>query len=430
MVKVNDIFELDVNGYSEIEADGFEFIEDLISDESAANDDDFLEDWSTDSIKLPAHAATSIFPAMGEAEFQELKADIAKNGLRQPILVYRNQVIDGRERMRACSELGIEPQYKAVDVTEKTVAEYIVSMNLKRRHLNDSQRAMVANSLAQLGKGKRANTAQAVTQAQASQMLNVSVDSIQRARIVEKNGIPALVQAVENGKLDVTNASSLAGLDEEKQAIVLELDDKEILKMAKEIRKSAMSDRRKKRIEAIEQKRANNKPLQAEAGTYNVIYADPAWDYISEEALGYPTMSLQDIQAMPVNTIASEDAVLFLWCSASLIGDALKVIESWGFNYKTHAIWDKQKPGQGAYFRIQHELLLIEVPYEAREASVFDDPTGAPSEKPKRIREVIDAMYPEFRKIELFCRGTPAMGWDGWGNECANDPVFSEKEAA
>lgn len=167
--------------------------ENLISDESAANDNDFLDDWSTDSIKLPAHAATSIFPAMGEAEFQELKADIAKNGLRQPILVYRNQVIDGRERMRACSELGIEPQYKAVDVTEKTVAEYIVSMNLKRRHLNDSQRAMVANSLAQLGKGKRANTAQAVTQAQASQMLNVSVDSIQRARIVEKNGIPALV---------------------------------------------------------------------------------------------------------------------------------------------------------------------------------------------------------------------------------------------
>ena len=60
--------------------------ENLISDESAANDNDFLDDWSTDSIKLPAHAATSIFPAMGEAEFQELKADIAKNGLRQPIV--------------------------------------------------------------------------------------------------------------------------------------------------------------------------------------------------------------------------------------------------------------------------------------------------------------------------------------------------------
>lgn len=97
-------------------------------------------------------------------------------------------------------------------------------------------------------------------------MLNVSVDSIQRARIVETEGIPELVQAVENGKLDVTNASSIARLDESKQAIVLEMDDKEILKMAKQIRKTAMSDRRKKRLDAIEQKRANNKPLEAAPG--------------------------------------------------------------------------------------------------------------------------------------------------------------------
>lgn len=436
MKKVNEVFELDVYDYSSDEVIDCGFIEELVSDECAANDD-VCDDWDTDSIQLPAHAATSIFPAMGEAEYQELKADIAKNGLRQPILVYRNQVIDGRERLRACNELGIPPQYKTVDVTEKTVAEYIVSMNLKRRHLNDSQRAMVANSLAKLGKGKQANTAHAVTQAQASKMLNVSVDSIQRARIVETEGIPELIQAVENGKLDVTNASSIARLDESKQAIVLEMDDKEILKMAKQIRKTAMSDRRKKRLDAIEQKRANNKPLEAAPGSFGVVYADPAWDYISEETLGYPTMSLKAIQDMPVNTIAAEDAVLFLWCSASLIGDALKVIESWGFNYKTHAVWNKQRAGQGAYFRIQHELLLIatrgdvpEVPYSAREASVFDDPTGAPSEKPKRIRAVIDAMYPEFRKIELFCRGTPAQGWEGWGNECANDPEFEQKEAA
>jgi len=81
------------------------------------------------------------------------------------------------------------------------------------------------------------------------------------------------------------------------------------------------------------------------------------------------------------------------------------VIEAWGFNYKTHAIWDKKNAGQGSYFRLQHELLLVatrgevpEVPYGAREASVFRDRVGAPSEKPKRIRNVIDAMYPELKK--------------------------------
>ena len=62
--------------------------------------------------------------------------------------------------------------------------------------------------------------------------------------------------------------------------------------------------------------------------------------------------------------------------------------------------------------------MVPEVPYHAREKSVFTDPVGAPSEKPKRIRDVIDSMYPELKKIELFCRGEPANGWDGWGNEC------------
>lgn len=376
-------------------------------------------------VELPIHEAAAIFPDMTSVEFEELKADIAQNGLRLPILVFRNQIIDGRQRVRACKELGIAPRYQAVHQSPKSIPQYIVSMNLKRRHLNDSQRAMVANSLAKLGRGKGMNTAQAVTQAQAAQMLNVSIDSIQRARLVETNGVPELVNAVQEGVLDVTNASAISNLSEAEQADLLKLQNKEILAKAKQIRKEAMAIRRQSRIVEIEKKRANNKPLIAKDGAYSVIYADPAWDYISEETLGYPTMPLDAIKALPVNQIAAEDAVLFLWCSASLIGNALKVIDAWGFNYKTHAIWNKQMGGQGVYFRIKHELLLVatrgvipEVPYHARQSSVFSDWTGEPSEKPSRIRSVIDNMYPELPKIELFCRGVPAKGWAGWGNEC------------
>ncbi len=413
------------------ELEQFDYADDL----QANADDERLEfESNTGCVYLPAHPATSLFPEMSHDEFMALKEDIAEHGLRQPILVFRNQVIDGRQRLRACKELGIAPQYTSVQQSEKTITEFIVSMNLKRRHLNESQRAMVASSLATLGKGKKLNTAHAVTQAQASAMLNVSIDSIQRARAVETKGIPSLVQAVQAGSLDVTNASTISTLDAETQDKLMQMSDKDILNKAKQIRKDAMQERRSLRIASIEKKRANNRPLTAaNDGVYNVVYADPAWDYISEETLGYPTMSLDEIKAMPVNKIASEDAVLFMWCSASLIADALNVIETWGFKYKTHAIWNKQRSGQGVYFRIQHELLLVatrgvvpEVPYHAREASVFTDKVGAPSEKPKRMREVIDSMYPELKKIELFCRGEPANGWDGWGNECivsANEPI-------
>jgi len=405
--------------------DQFDFADDLDVGDDERNEA-LEQDSDTGDIYLPFHEATSLFPDMTPEEFAALKSDIAAHGLRQPILVFRNQVIDGRQRLRACKELGLAPHYTMVNVTEKTVTEYIVSMNLKRRHLNESQRAMVASRLATLGKGKKQNTAHAVTQAQASMMLNVSIDSIQRARSVESSGIPELVQAVHAGALDVTNASTIASLASQEQEDVMQLGDKEILARAKQIRKQAMQERRSERIASIEKKRANNQPLvAANDGFYNIVYADPAWNYISEETLGYPTMSLDEIKAMPVNKIAAEDAVLFMWCSASLIADALKVIEAWGFNYKTHAIWNKQRNGQGVYFRIEHELLMVatrgvvpEVPYHAREKSVFTDPVGAPSEKPKRIRDVIDNMYPELKKIELFCRGEPANGWDGWGNEC------------
>jgi len=112
------VLDLDLIEYTEIEADDLEFIEELALDEDAANDD-FCEELNENWVDMPAHPATAIFPEMSEAEFKEFKADIAQNGLRQPILVYRNQVIDGRQRLRACKELGFAPRYKTVDVTEK-----------------------------------------------------------------------------------------------------------------------------------------------------------------------------------------------------------------------------------------------------------------------------------------------------------------------
>ena len=392
--------------------------------------ENFELDNSISDADWEVHEAASLFPDMGPAEFETLKQDIAENGLRLPILVFRNRIIDGRQRLRACRELGVAPRFQAIHEMQKSVPEYIISMNLKRRHLTESQRAMVASSFAKLGRGTNQHTAQAVTQTEAAELLKVSVDSIQRARQVEAKGVPELLKAVESGDLDVTNASAISSLSQQDQADILQLDAKAILAKAKQIRKEAMEERRQQRIAAIVVKRANNKPLIAKDGAYSVIYADPAWDYISEETLGYPTMSLEHIKALPVNQIAAQDAVLFLWCSASLIGNALKVIEAWGFKYKTNAVWDKQRSGQGVYFRIQHELLLIatrgnvpEVPYAARPSSVFSDYSGEPSEKPKRIRSVIDDMYPELPKIELFCRGEPATGWAGWGNECVDNLI-------
>ena len=132
---------------------------------------------------------------------------------------------------------------------------------------------------------------------------------------------------------------------------------------------------------------------------------------------------------MPIKDICAEDAVLFMWCSNSLLPDALEVVTAWGFTFKTSMVWDKGVAGQGAYCRQQHETLLIclrgsvpEVPFSARPVSVLNYPRLEHSRKPPEVCDLIDAMYPELTKVELFCRGTPALGWAGWGNECDYTP--------
>src|SRR3990167_9886532 len=98
---------------------------------------------------------------------------------------------------------------------------------------------------------------------------------------------------------------------------------------------------------------------------YQIIYADPPWRYNFSKSDSrkienqYPTMDIKDIcdliYSFPFEF--SESSILYLWATAPKLREALKVMEAWGFDYKTHAIWDKEIIGMGYWFRGQHELL-------------------------------------------------------------------------
>lgn len=382
------------------------------------------------------HPVAYIFPRMSEGEFEQLKSDIAANGQQTPILLHEGKVVDGRHRLRACKELNITPQFAELEAAnDQKVEQVVVSINLHRRHLTDSQKALIAGRLANLNVGANQHTAGAVTQKEAAEELGISVDSVQRGKQVLMKGVPQLISAVESGVLDITNASRIAKLSRDEQVKLAEQDVKVILEASKAINRAKFEERRQEKLRQIEEKRKNNRPLDTHGNTYGVIYADPPWDYMGEEKVGYPCMNLEEICKLPVNEIAEEDAVLFTWCSSSLLEDAIKVINAWGFKLKTSAVWDKGSVGQGAYFRQSHEILLFatrgnlpEVPYSARPESVLRYPRFEHSRKPREICDIIDGMYPEFRKIELFCRGEPHPGWDGWGNECAKEIAAAWQE--
>src|SRR6516165_903971 len=128
--------------------------------------------------RLEFHPLSQIFTLIEGAEFDDLVADIRAHGVHEPIWIYDGQIIDGRNRYRASAVAGVDCPMR--EYLGDNPAAFVVSLNLKRRHLNESQRAMVMARLATLPKGTNQHTeisASSPTQDQASKILNVSVDS-------------------------------------------------------------------------------------------------------------------------------------------------------------------------------------------------------------------------------------------------------------
>jgi N6-adenosine-specific RNA methylase IME4 len=165
---------------------------------------------------------------------------------------------------------------------------------------------------------------------------------------------------------------------------------------------------------------------------YGVLYADPPWKFAPySETTGmdraadnhYPTMDHAAIKALKVP--AAADCVLFLWATVPMLPQAFDVMAAWGFEYRSHFVWIKDKAGTGFWNKNQHELLLVgvrgKIPAPApgdQYASAIQAPRGKHSAKPFAFREMIEEMFPNLPRIELFAREQFA-GWDAWGNEVA-----------
>lgn len=156
------------------------------------------------------HPIADLFPMMETAAFAELVDDISEHGLREMIVLYEGKILDGRNRYRACREAGIEPEFCEFDGDDPLA--YAISLNLKRRHLNESQRAMVAAELATFGKGRPTENPPigGFKTEEAAKLLNVAPRSIERARVVREKGVPELVGAVKAGKMAVSAAAKIA----------------------------------------------------------------------------------------------------------------------------------------------------------------------------------------------------------------------------
>ena len=186
---------------------------------------------------------------------------------------------------------------------------------------------------------------------------------------------------------------------------------------------------------------------------YDVIYADPPWDYggkmqydrsniksinigfeknvfISAADFKYPTLKLRELKELNVQTISADDCILFMWTTGPQFTNSIELGQAWGFEYKTVAfVWDKQVHNPGRYTLSQTEFVLafkkgrFPTPRGARNIrQLVSVHRGKHSEKPEIVIDGITKMFPMQKKIELFARNNYA-GWDNWGLEIPEQKI-------
>jgi N6-adenosine-specific RNA methylase IME4 len=355
-------------------------------------------------VRPPAHPVAAMFPMLGGQELQELADDIAGQGLLHPVVLDdQGRVLDGRNRLEACKIAQVEPAFATY--TGDDPLGFVISENVRRRHLTASQRAMLAvevepmyaeQAKVRMLAGVKADPVALVPQGkardQAAAGFSVSGRLVGQAKRVSE--YPELAEKVRAGDLNLKRA------------------EWELRRMIKGAEISS------------------TKPVAlGSLGPFPILLADPPWryDFIEDPSRAienhYPTMALEEIMALGVP--AADDCLLFLWVTSPKVAEALRVIEAWGFEYRTQMVWIKDRIGMGRYVRQQHESLWLarrgNVPMplpEDRPPSVINAPRRAHSEKPEEVHKIIERMYPHLPRCELFAR-QPRVGWASWGNELA-----------
>jgi hypothetical protein len=236
------------------------------------------------------HEVAELFPLLHGVAFEELVADIRKNGLREPILVdAEGRILDGRNRYRACVKAGVEPRFVQWE-GEGALAELSLSLNLRRRHLDESQRAMVAARLAQMlqasrpARGANLHHGKVLrSHDQAATAVNVSRRLLMHASKVVRSGCGELIAAVEAGKVAVSTASRLTALPPNEQA-------------------EAVADGAKARA------------APTQTGTFGVV-----------------CLGARERDALP--KIAGADEVGFLWVASDGLAAAIETLKKRGFRF-------------------------------------------------------------------------------------------------
>ena len=405
--------------------------------------------------EIAPHPAAELFPMLDDARLAELAADIRENGLREPIQILDGQIIDGRNRHRACEMAGVTPQFKQVAADANPWA-LVWSLNGQRRDLSTDQRYILwkqcsendaewqaaqkriqdeANrKRAEAAKAqenranqhtKSADNAGAPTNSGPTSEDNAAVEKNQKPKSKptpsEKNkGTKSKAQAanVDRGTVERNEWLERHRPDLHKKVAAGELSSSRAYTQAqKDKKKEALND-----ISAQE--------VKAAQGVYDVIVLDPPWqmEKIEREvapnqaAFDYPTMDEDALTALEIP--AADDCHVWVWTTHKHLPMSLRLIKAWGLKYVCTFVW--HKPGGFQPYNLPQFNCEFAI-YCRKGAPQFIDlkafpvcfnaPRGEHSEKPEEFYEIVRRVTGG-RRLDMFNR-RKIEGFDGWGNEAA-----------
>lgn len=399
--------------------------------------------------------ATDLFqvmPPLSPDEFSELKSDIQARGVMVPIEYDETgNILDGHHRVKACNELGIKewPSVVRLGMDEAGKRTHARKLNMARRHLTKEQRAGLWVDMRKDGMSYRQiaetdRTASPATIMRAVEKSTVSNETVELPTVVTgKDGKQRQATQPERKapepELPITPprmisiqvaAPSQVNRVAEKASAVLEAaqENPALSRLVDQMERSGKVNAALRQVNKLQAADAiNAEPIPMSAGPFRVIVADPPWHYESRVGdfthradLPYPSMQIDEICALPVESLAHDDCILWLWTTNAHMRESYAVLDAWGFQSKTILTWAKDRIGTGDWLRGQTEHCHLAIRGKPTilttgQGTVIHGPLRAHSQKPDSFYALVETICPG-SKLEMFCR-SPRDGWAVWGNE-------------
>ena len=395
-------------------------------------------------------AFAELIPPLTPEEYAGLERSILEEGVREPIIVWTEYVktgpydenlsmyptcpvtwiVDGHNRYKIATKYGLDFDTVEYDFDdENEVKLWMIDNQLSRRNLPDIDRILLEQQRASIvreeAKAKQSaaggdrrseeyrKTASVQmdksgehidTRAEIAKKANVSMGSVARVEQIQKYK-PELIEKIRSGEETIGGAYK------------------------KVVREKREASREAKRESNAEQVKQLETPLDA-MGLFSTIVIDPPWDWGDEGDVNqmgrakpdYATMPVDELEKLPIDRIAADDAHLYLWVTNRSLPKAFRLMESWGFRYITCITWVKPSFGMGNYFRGQTEQLLFGVRgsmllkrKDAPTVLFAERGAGGHSSKPDEAYEFVESCSPG-PYIDVFGRAD-RDGWSVWGQE-------------